>query len=123
MPGDGLALAVRVGREDDVGVLLGRRAKLADGLSAALDHLVARLEAGLDVDRYLLFRQVADVAHRGADIETVTQEPLQGPRLGGGLDDDQAFRQSSSFIPISGSLFHRAGSGRGILRPSFAPAQ
>ena len=80
-------------------------------------------EAGLHVDRDLLFGQVADVAHRGANVETIPQEPLQSPRLGGGLDDDQAFRQSSSFIPISGLLFHPAGSGRRILRPSFTPAQ
>ena len=73
MPGDRLALAIRVGGQDDAApVLLDRRSQLVDRLPAALDHLVVRLEAGLDVHPHLLSGQVADVAHRGEDIETVT---------------------------------------------------
>ena len=93
VPGDGLALAVRVGGQDRPPAFsfLAAGLQLVDRLPAALDHLVVRLEAGLDVHRELLSRQVADVAHRGKDVETVTQKPLQGPRLGRRLDDDQPF--------------------------------
>jgi len=104
VPGYGLALTVRVGGQDDVApVLLDRRAKLVDRLSPAFHHLVVRLEAVLHVDGHLLSRQVADVAHRGKDVETIPQEPLQSPRLGGGLDDDQTFGHSTSLFP-SGRL-------------------
>src|ERR1700694_5516168 len=100
MPRDGLALAVGVGGEDDVSpVLLDRSPQLVDRFPPAFDHLVVRLEAVLDVDRDLFSGQVADVAHRGKDVETVTQEPLQSPRLGGGLDDDQTFWHSTSLFP------------------------
>src|ERR1700716_2872132 len=63
------------------------------------------------------------MTHRGKDIETIPQEPLQSPRLSGGLDDDQTFRHSNLFIPISGFFFRRRGSGRRILRSFLVPAQ
>ena len=92
MPGDRLALAIRVGGQDDAApVLLDRRSQLVDRLPAALDHLVVRLEARVHVHGELLTWQVADVAHRGEDVETVTQKPLQSLRLGRRLDDDQPF--------------------------------
>ncbi len=101
MPGDGLALTVRVGGQDDVApLLLDRRAQLVDRLAPAFDHLVVRLEAVFHVDGDLLSRQVADVAHRGKNVETIPQEPLQSPRLGGGLDDDQTFGHSTSLFPF-----------------------
>jgi len=78
---------------------------------AVVDHLVVGLEAFLHVHPKLLFGQVADVAHRGADVETITQEPLQCPRLGGALDDDQTFRHSSSFIPIPAVVLPKPGLG------------
>ena len=92
VPGDRLALPVRVRGEDDVArVLLDRRAKIGDRLLAVVDHLVVGFETLLHVHPELLFGKVADVSHRGKNVETVTQEPLQGPRLGGALDDDQTF--------------------------------
>ena len=111
VPGDRLALPVRVGGEDDLAVVLGRGPELVDGLPAALDHLVSRLEARLHVDRDLLFGQVADVAHRGKNVETVTQKPLQSPRLGGRLDDDQTFSQFTPFIPNRPFFFREGSSG------------
>ena len=106
VPGDRLALPVWVGGEDDLTrILLDRRAELGDRLLAVVDHLVVGLEALLHVHPELLFGQVADVPHRGKDVETVTQEPLQSPRLGGALDDDQTFRHSSSFIPKTAFVF------------------
>src|SRR3981081_183337 len=88
------------------------------------------VEAGLDVDAHLLSGEVADVAHRGKDVETVSQKPLQSPRLGRRLDDDQTFRHSTSFIPQRPGLVPRRLSRRpnrllrrAILRPFFGPAQ
>src|SRR2546429_7739509 len=75
-----------------------------------------RLETVVHLDPHLLFRQVADVAHGGPDVETVTQEPLQSPGLGRRLNDDQSFRHSSLFIPKPGLLFP----GRGLRRASYA---
>ena len=54
----------------------------------------------IDVHGELLSGQVADVPHRGEDVETVTQEPLQSLRLGRRFDDDQAFAHSTSLFPI-----------------------
>ena len=107
VPGDGLALAVGVGGEDDLLVHLGRRPELVDRLAPAFDHLVVGLEAVVHLHAHLLLGEVADVAHRGANVETVPQEPLQGSRLGGRLDDDQSFRHSSLSIPKPGRLFPR----------------
>src|SRR2546422_10189821 len=74
------------------------------------------LETVVHLDPHLLFGQVADVAHRRPDVETVTQEPLQRPGLGRRLDDDQSFRHSSLFIPKPGLLFP----GRRLRRASYA---
>ena len=123
VPGDRLALAVGVGREDDLAVLLHRCPQLGDRLLPVLDDLVVRPEAGVDVDAKLLVGQVANVPHRGVHLEAVAQEALQCSRLRRRLDDDQTFRHSHSFIPNPGRSFRPGGSGRAILRSSFPPAQ
>jgi hypothetical protein len=123
VPGDRLALAIGVGREDDLGLFLDRRAKLVDGLAAALHDLVVRLEAVVDLHAHLLLRQVADVAHRRFDVEPLAQKPLQRFGLGGRLDDDQSFRHSFLFIPQIERLFRGPALGAGILRPFFARPQ
>ena len=123
MPGDRLPLAIRVGGQDDLGLLPGRRAELVDGLAAAFHDLVVRLEAVVHLDAHLLLGEVADVAHRGLDVKPVAQKPLQGSGLRGRLDDDQTFWHSFLFIPQTGRLFRRPALGAGILRPFFPPAQ
>ncbi len=105
VPGDGLALPVGVRGEDDFGVILGRRSQLVDRLAPAFHDLVVRLEAVVHLDPHLLFRQVADVAHGGPDVETVSQKPLQSLGLGRRLDDDQSFWHSFLCIPKPGRLF------------------
>jgi hypothetical protein len=99
MPGDRLTFPVWVGSENDLALLLGRRLQLRNGLAAAFHHLVVGLEAVFHIHGDLLFGQVADVAHRGANVKTVSQKPLQSPRLGGRLDDDQSFWHSTSLFP------------------------
>ena len=89
VPGDGLALAVRVGRQiDGVGVLGG----LGDGvhvLLVLLLHLVAHREAVVDVDRAVLAGQVADMAVRRQDQEVLAQVFIDRLGLGRRLDNQQ----------------------------------
>src|SRR5262249_2247131 len=112
VPGDRLPLTVGVGGQDHLLILPGRRAQLVDRLAAAFHHLVARLRAVLHVPRDLLFGQVGDVAHGGADVETVPQEPLQRPGLGRRLDDDQTFWHSFLYSPSRAVVLGRRLSGR-----------
>ena len=105
VPGDGLALAILVRREQEllrVGQPLAQLADLA--LLVGVDD-VQRLEVVLDVDaetrpglllelvRNLLRagRQVANVADGGIDHEVVAEVRGDRPRLRRGLDDHQPF--------------------------------
>ncbi len=87
VPGDGLAFAVRVGGEEDPVGLLRRLPQAADDLLLLIEHLVVGLEVGSDP--HVLLDEVADVAHGGLHPVSAPQELLQGPGLGGALDDDQ----------------------------------
>ena len=89
MPGDGLALAVGVGGEQDLVRLLGRVAQLPDLLLLAPDDDVLGAEAVLQVDPEGRLRQVADVTHRSLDRVAGAQELGQGASLARRLDDDQ----------------------------------
>ena len=88
VPGDRLALAVGVGGEDQLLVVLQRLGDGADVLGAVGGDLPLHREVVLGVDRAVLGRQVADVAvggeHRVAGAEIL----VDGLRLGGRLDDD-----------------------------------
>ena len=72
MPGDRLAFAIGVGREQDRVRVLGGALELGQDLLLALDDLVGLLEILLDVDAHLL-GQVFDVTLRG-------QHLVAGPR-------------------------------------------
>src|SRR5207245_6075134 len=89
VPGDGLAFAIGVGGEQHAIGVLRRRLQLGDHLLLALDDLVDRLEAVLDVHAHLGLRQVHDVAHRGLHRVAGPQVFLDRLRLRGGLDHDQ----------------------------------
>src|SRR6185437_2899103 len=89
MPGDRLALAIRVGCEIE---RLRLRESAHDALDVALvllEHLVAHRIAALRIDRPLLRHQIAHVAIRGQYLEILAQVFLDGLRLGGRLDHDQ----------------------------------
>ena len=89
MPGDRLALAIGVGREQRRRRLLHGRAEIADLLLLALDQLVLRGEAGVDVDADLRLGQIADVPH-GREHDVLGPEKTgERSRLAGRLDDDQ----------------------------------
>ena len=89
MPGDGFALAVRVGREVQG---LGFLQRLGDGFDVALvllEHLVLHGEAVVGIDRAFLRHQIAHVAIGGEHLEVLAQVLLDGLRLRGRLDDDE----------------------------------
>ncbi len=89
VPGDGLALTVLVGGEQQlVGVAQGRLEPAEHVLLLVVDH-IGGLEAVLHVDAEPLGLQVADVADGGFDHVVPAEEPRDGARLGRGLHDHQ----------------------------------
>ena len=90
VPGDRLAFAVRVGREKDGVGRLDRAPQLLERLLLALEDLVGRRVGVVAVDAQTLLGQVPDVAVGGEDAEVLPEKLLEGLRLGGRLDDDEA---------------------------------
>ena len=90
VPGDGLTLAVRVGREIDGGGFLRGLQNGLDMLFLVLlaNDVVLHREAMRGVDGAFLGHEVADVAVAGEDLEACSQVLLDGLGLGGRFDDD-----------------------------------
>ena len=89
VPGDRLALAVGVGGEVE---RVGFPQRARDGIHVALvllQHLVLHGVAVGGIDRALFRHQVAHVAVGGEHLERAAQVLLDGPGLGGRLDDDE----------------------------------
>ena len=103
MPGDGLALAVQVGREVDFRRVLRRRPQFRNQLLARIQHHIGRLERMFHVHVQALFGHVAHVAHRGLYDVARPQVFVDGFGLGRGLDDDQC---------RAGAAFGGNGGGR-----------
>jgi len=94
MPGDSLALAVRVRSQVD-GIGLGRRCRqFIDNLLLFPDHLVVGLKIPGNVYSQLIPGQVFDVADRGLDHKVPSQIPPEGPGLGGRFDNQQRLRHA-----------------------------
>ena len=89
VPGDRLALAIGVRREQRRRRLLDGGAEIADLLLLALDELVLRGEAGVDVDADLRLGQIADVPHGGEHDVLGPEKTGERSRLARRLDDDQ----------------------------------
>ncbi len=83
MPGDGLAFAVRVGRQIQRLGLLQRPGDGLDMLRILFQRLIAHGEAMLGVDRTLLGTRSRHVPVRGEHLEVLAQVLLDGARLGG----------------------------------------
>ncbi|MFT3921182.1 MAG: hypothetical protein QM778_01475 [Myxococcales bacterium] len=86
---DGLSLAIRVHRKQDLIHLLGLLADGLDDVSFALlfDDLVGLFEVLIDVDATTL-GQILDVALRSHYLVVFSEVFLNGLRFGRGLDDD-----------------------------------
>ena len=95
MPGDGLALTVRVGGEPDFVGITRQRLELGDGLAAALTGDVLRtvIRRG---NAHLARRQVADVPIGSGDHPATTEIMLDFVGLVGGFDDEEAGHDSFS---------------------------
>jgi hypothetical protein len=103
VPGDGLALAVFIGGEQEFVGVLEQALELGDLLALVAVHDEQRLEVVVDVDaepgprlapvlgRDLgrAVRHVADMADAGLDHVALAEVPGDRPGLGRGLDDDQ----------------------------------
>jgi hypothetical protein len=89
VPGNRLALAVRVGREVEGVRLLHRALDGVDLRLALVDELVLHLEIALGVDRAFLLDEVAHVAVGGEHLEVRAEVLLDGLGLGRRLDDDE----------------------------------
>jgi len=102
VPRDRLALAVLVGREEElVGTLEGAAQRGDHVLGPALGWRVLQPEVVLDVDAETLARQIADVTEAGEHREVVAEEATDGVGLGLRLDDHEGFRHADSRIPGS----------------------
>ena len=88
MPGNRLALAVRVGCQEKAAGLPGGARDFVDPLSCARIHLPGHGETVVRIDGALLLGQVADMAVAGEDLPVRTQVFVDGFRLGRGFDDD-----------------------------------
>ncbi len=93
VPGDRLALAVEVGREEDDVRALGRLLDVVDLLATVLVDDVFGLELVVDVHAELalagVLGQVADVAVGREHAVIRPQIALDGARLGRRFDDDE----------------------------------
>ena len=92
VPGNRLAFAVRVGCENQP---VGRFDGIGDVLQPLLGaciHLPDHLEVVIGVDRPVLGRQVADMTIARQDLEIPAQILVDRLRLGGRLDNNNAFR-------------------------------
>ena len=102
VPGDGLALAVRVGCENDLGRAARLLADAVEDLPSAADGDVARLEIVLHVHADLALGQIAHMAVAGFHFVAPAQELADGLGLRGRLHDDQfIFAGGSCHFPIT----------------------
>ena len=88
MPADGLALAVRVGCQQDAVALFGLGLQLLDELLLALDGDIFRCIAIFDINAQRAGGQVAHMAHTGRDLVAAAQILANGLGLGRGFHDD-----------------------------------
>ncbi len=111
VPGDGLALPVRVGGQIDAAGLAGGLFQFGHDLLLALDDLIVGGEAVFFVHAEGLGGQVADMAHGGLNGKGFAEKFFDGLHLGGRLDDDQLFCHGRRAIAIR--LPHGKGRGAG----------
>ncbi len=113
VPRNCLALAVRIGGEQDLTRRLGGFLDIAQRLGLALDGDVLGLEAPallVDLDAKLARREIAQVSHRGLHCVASAQVLADGPRLGGRLHNDQGIARAHG-----GAVATGRGAGLGAL--------
>ncbi len=114
VPGDRLALAVRVGRQNHSVGLLDRAADVVEPLGGLGIDLPTHGEIVVRVDRAVLGRQIPHMAERGVDAIVLAQILVDGLGLGGRLDDHDF--HSGSFLGRRRGPDCPRPFGRGIWR-------
>ena len=89
VPGNGLAFAVGVGRQVDLGGVLRQLLELLDHRPLLIGHAVLGREIVLHIHRELRAQQVAHVPDRGLDGVALAQETPHRAGLGRRFDDHQ----------------------------------
>jgi len=88
VPGDRLALAIRVGGEDELVGIFDGVGNFPDDFLRLTIHVPVHVEVVVGFHRAILGRQVADVPIGGDDLVGRPQVLVDGLRLGGGFHDD-----------------------------------
>ena len=89
VPADGFSFAVGIGGDVDGIDSAGRRLEGPDYLLLAWNQFIGRLESVVQIHSQLFLGKIPYVAHGGLDAEVLAEVAVDGPRLGGGLDNDQ----------------------------------
>ena len=89
VPGNGLALPVRVGCQIYLIALFREGFQILDDVFLALDRLVDRREIVLQIHAHRALGQIAEVAHTGLDLVAAAQVFADRLGLGRRLDDHQ----------------------------------
>jgi hypothetical protein len=101
VPGDGLALAVRVGRQNKgIGAFEGMGDIVHPLLGLGVD-LPEHLEIIVGIDRSVLSRQVPDMAKGGQDLVTGAKILIDGLRLGRRLNNNNFHENPMGYPPES----------------------
>ena len=122
VPGDGLALAVGVGGEDDLLRVLDQSPQLGDVAAGAFQHLVGGGDLPiLEGDgQPSLGGKVSHMAERRGDAVLRAEHLLDLPDLVGRLDDDEFHRPltmaSSASTRFSSSVSRSTGAGVAAAR-------
>ena len=88
VPGDGLALAVGVGRQDELARALHGAGDVVEALLGLVVDLPDHAEIGLGIDRAVLGRQVPDMAEGGQHLVAGAKILIDGLGLGGRFNND-----------------------------------
>jgi hypothetical protein len=88
VPGDRLALAVGVGRQDQLVGAFDRPGNVVQALAGLVVDLPEHMEIVLGIDRSVLRRQIAHVAERRQDLVAGAKVFVDRFRLGRRLDDN-----------------------------------
>ena len=121
MPGDSLALAVRVGGEVNLRGVLGLLADAGQDVAPAADGDVFQGEIIVHIHADLRLGQVAHMALRGLDLVALAKEFADGARLGGRFHNNELLFGCSHFSLASQSkirsYFSVGFAGHGAHKP------
>ena len=107
VPGDRLALAVGVGRQNEGVGLLEGMGDVVDALLRLGVDLPEHLEIIVGIDRSVLGRQVTDMAKGGQDLVTGAKILIDRLRLGRRLDNDNFHENPMGYPPESIAIHGR----------------